>query len=109
MAQIEYNCQNSDIKTIKEENIKSKFIGKNFVFDHRLGERITDDIISQCQVKFVHIADFTCDRSDRIMRLAVCLCKNKCRFIGVSSPYFQHMSRKIHQTVRIFVTDTEYR
>ena len=22
MAQIEYNCQNSDIKTIKEENIK---------------------------------------------------------------------------------------
>lgn len=28
---------------------------------------------------------------------------------GVSSPYFQHMSRKIHQTVRIFVTDTKYR
>jgi len=39
---IEYTRQ------IKEENIKSKFIGKNFVFDHRLGERITDDIISQC-------------------------------------------------------------
>ncbi|WP_447635623.1 oxygen-dependent tRNA uridine(34) hydroxylase TrhO [Flavobacterium microcysteis] len=35
-------------KQIKEENIESKFIGKNFVFDHRLGERITDDIISQC-------------------------------------------------------------
>ncbi|MEO8233950.1 MAG: rhodanese-related sulfurtransferase [Flavobacterium sp.] len=33
---------------IKEENIESKFIGKNFVFDHRLGERITDDIVSQC-------------------------------------------------------------
>ncbi len=39
---IEYTRQ------IKEENIPSKFIGKNFVFDHRLGERITDDIISQC-------------------------------------------------------------
>ncbi|WP_447951868.1 oxygen-dependent tRNA uridine(34) hydroxylase TrhO [Chryseobacterium koreense] len=39
---IEYTRQ------IKEENIKSKFIGKNFVFDHRLGERITDDIVSQC-------------------------------------------------------------
>ncbi len=39
---IEYTRQ------IKEENIESKFIGKNFVFDHRLGERITDDIISQC-------------------------------------------------------------
>ena len=39
---IEYTRQ------IKEENIESKFIGKNFVFDHRLGERITDDIVSQC-------------------------------------------------------------
>ncbi|WP_294249989.1 rhodanese-related sulfurtransferase [uncultured Chryseobacterium sp.] len=39
---IEYTRQ------IKEEGIESKFIGKNFVFDHRLGERITDDIISQC-------------------------------------------------------------
>lgn len=35
-------------KQIKEDNLESKFIGKNFVFDHRLGERITDDIISQC-------------------------------------------------------------
>ena len=35
-------------KQIKEEGIESKFIGKNFVFDHRLGERITDDIVSQC-------------------------------------------------------------
>ncbi len=39
---IEYTRQ------IKEDNIQSKFIGKNFVFDHRLGERITDDIVSQC-------------------------------------------------------------
>lgn len=39
---IEYTRQ------IKEEEIESKFIGKNFVFDHRLGERITDDIVSQC-------------------------------------------------------------
>ena len=35
-------------KQIQEENIESKFIGKNFVFDHRLGERITNDIVSQC-------------------------------------------------------------
>ena len=35
-------------KQIKEEGLESKFIGKNFVFDNRLGERITDDIISQC-------------------------------------------------------------
>jgi UPF0176 protein len=35
-------------KQIEAEGIESKFIGKNFVFDNRLGERITDDIISQC-------------------------------------------------------------
>ena len=35
-------------KQIQEEGLERKFIGKNFVFDHRLGERITDDIVSQC-------------------------------------------------------------
>ncbi|WP_338409506.1 rhodanese-related sulfurtransferase [uncultured Flavobacterium sp.] len=35
-------------KQIKEENLESKFLGKNFVFDNRLGERITEDILSQC-------------------------------------------------------------
>jgi UPF0176 protein len=33
---------------IKESDQPSKFIGKNFVFDNRLGERITEDIISKC-------------------------------------------------------------
>ena len=33
---------------IKKNNQKSKFVGKNFVFDHRLGERITKDVISKC-------------------------------------------------------------
>lgn len=32
----------------KELNIENKFIGKNFVFDERLGERISDDIIAEC-------------------------------------------------------------
>ena len=32
----------------KVEGLKSGFIGKNFVFDDRLGERITGDVISKC-------------------------------------------------------------
>ena len=32
----------------KEAGLESKFIGKNFVFDDRLGERITADIIARC-------------------------------------------------------------
>jgi UPF0176 protein len=33
---------------IKQLNLPPKFIGKNFVFDDRLGERITPDIIANC-------------------------------------------------------------
>ena len=33
---------------IKKANLPSRFIGKNFVFDVRLGERISDEIISHC-------------------------------------------------------------
>ena len=32
----------------KDLGIENKFIGKNFVFDERRGERISDDIIAQC-------------------------------------------------------------
>lgn len=32
----------------KEQNLPLKFIGKNFVFDERLGERITEDVIASC-------------------------------------------------------------
>ena len=33
---------------VKEEGLPNKFHGKNFVFDDRLGERITDEIIASC-------------------------------------------------------------
>ena len=39
---IEYTRQ------VKSQNIQSKFIGKNFVFDNRLSERISRKIISKC-------------------------------------------------------------
>jgi UPF0176 protein len=39
---IEYARQSLD------QGIENKFIGKNFVFDERLGERITEDIIAVC-------------------------------------------------------------
>ena len=42
---------------IKKENITSSFIGKNFVFDDRLGEKITDDIIGKC-----HQCQESCDQ-----------------------------------------------
>ncbi len=35
-------------KEVKEQNLESKFRGMNFVFDERIGERITEDVLSSC-------------------------------------------------------------
>ncbi len=42
---------------IKKKGMISRFKGKNFVFDDRLGERVTDDILASC-----HICGTTCDK-----------------------------------------------
>jgi len=34
--------------TVKDHGLTNKFRGKNFVFDDRLGERISDEIIATC-------------------------------------------------------------
>ncbi|WP_394974348.1 rhodanese-related sulfurtransferase [uncultured Croceitalea sp.] len=39
---IEYTRQ------VNEKNLENKFLGKNFVFDYRRGERISDDVIASC-------------------------------------------------------------
>lgn len=39
---IEYTRQ------VNEKNLENKFIGKNFVFDERRAEKISDDVIAQC-------------------------------------------------------------
>ncbi|HBK70668.1 MAG TPA: hypothetical protein DDZ39_03250 [Flavobacteriaceae bacterium] len=44
------------VRQTKEANIENKFIGKNFVFDHRRGERISEDVISNC-----HQCGVSCD------------------------------------------------
>ncbi|MFL2574551.1 MAG: hypothetical protein ACJ0QC_02100 [Flavobacteriales bacterium] len=45
------------VRQIKESpEIENKFVGKNFVFDERRGERISDDIISSC-----HQCNDACD------------------------------------------------
>ena len=39
---IEYTRQ------VQQKGLENKFIGKNFVFDHRRGERISEDVIANC-------------------------------------------------------------
>ena len=35
-------------RQVKEQGLRNKFLGKNFVFDERMGERIGDEIIAKC-------------------------------------------------------------
>ena len=35
-------------REVKEQNLPARFIGKNFVFDNRLGERVTEQVIATC-------------------------------------------------------------
>jgi UPF0176 protein len=51
-------------RQVKEEGLENKFIGKNFVFDERMGERITDDIISRCHQCGAPCDDHTNCRND---------------------------------------------
>ena len=77
---------------IKKEALESKFIGKNFVFDARLGERVTEDIISTCHLcgdksdnhkdcknDACHILFIQCSKCDE--KLNGC-CSNKCKKIA---------------------------
>ena len=42
---------------VKKNGLESKFRGKNFVFDERLGERVTNDVLALC-----HICNSPCDK-----------------------------------------------
>jgi len=35
-------------RQVEKQDLENKFLGKNFVFDHRRAERISNDIIAQC-------------------------------------------------------------
>ncbi|MFN0037223.1 MAG: rhodanese-related sulfurtransferase [Saprospiraceae bacterium] len=80
---IEYDRQ------VQAKGLKNKFRGKNFVFDERLGERISPDIIAQCHQcgqpadahtncanLYCHILFIQCDACRE--KYAGC-CSDKCR------------------------------
>ena len=77
--------------TVKEKGVQNKFHGKNFVFDDRLGERITDEIIATChQCGFVADTHTNCANDGCHLLLIQCekcaeifngCCSNNCKDI----------------------------
>ena len=76
-------------KQIKEQNLENKFIGKNFVFDDRLGEKISNDVIGTCDQCGESCDDYTnCNYVDCNLLFIQCkncqdkyegCCNNKCQ------------------------------
>ncbi|MBK9109898.1 MAG: rhodanese-related sulfurtransferase [Saprospiraceae bacterium] len=61
-------------RQVNEQHLENKFKGKNFVFDERLGERISDQIISRC-----HQCGALCDNHVN--------CKNdQCHILFIQCP-----------------------
>ena len=52
-------------RQVEKEGLPNKFIGKNFVFDKRLGERISDDVIAVC-----HQCGQSCDNHTNCVNVA---------------------------------------
>ena len=80
-------------KQIKENNLDNKFIGKNFVFDDRLGEKISNDIIGTCDQCGGPCDDYTnCNYVDCNLLFIQCEnCKEK--YAGCCNKNCQKMSK----------------
>jgi UPF0176 protein len=76
---------------VKSKRLENKFIGKNFVFDERLGERITDEIIAVCHQCGDPCDDHTNCRNDGCHLLFI-QCKScAARLNGCCSAECQHI------------------
>ena len=68
------------VHEMRQKKLPSRFIGKNFVFDERLGERITDDVLSSCDQcgqpcdAYTNCANMICNRL--FIQCEVCRKKN---------------------------------
>lgn len=76
---------------VKAKGLENKFIGKNFVFDERLGERISDDIIAVCHQCGNPCDDHTNCRNDgcHLLFIQCKACAEK--FAGCCSPECQQV------------------
>ena len=91
-------------RQVKDEGLENKFLGKNFVFDHRKSERISEDIVSSCHQcgapcdshvnclnKGCHLLFIQCNSCKEEMLET---CSDKCREIVILSEEDQKKLRK---------------
>jgi UPF0176 protein len=97
----------------KTQGLENKFLGKNFVFDERRGERITEDIISSCHqcgapcdehtncaFEGCHLLFIQCDECKAIMENC---CSDECKSIThLPEEEQKELRKKLTQSNLIF-------
>ncbi|HXG86197.1 MAG TPA: rhodanese-related sulfurtransferase [Pyrinomonadaceae bacterium] len=80
-------------RQVKEKGLKNKFKGKNFVFDNRLGEQISGEIISRCH-QCVEPSDTHANCANRACHLLFIQCENcRAKFDGCCGEPCQTINR----------------
>lgn len=77
---------------IKKKKLESKFKGKNFVFDDRIGERISDEVISECHQCNEKCDEHTNCKNDACHLLFIQCQKCKEKFSGCCSKKCQEIA-----------------
>jgi len=86
-------------KQVKEQGLENKFHGKNFVFDERLGERISQEIIATCHVCHTTKADDHYNCKNKACHILYIACRNclekKAGYCSSYCKYYTQLPDKI--------------
>jgi UPF0176 protein len=88
---------------VKEKGLQNKFRGKNFVFDERLGEKVGDETISDCQIcERVKCDDYVHCKNKSCHVLFICCesCSKKLKgYCGVICRICDNFPQKLNQFI----------
>lgn len=99
-------------RQVQEQNIENRFKGKNFVFDERLGERISNEVISTCHLcrrersdAHYHCKNQICHAlflgCDQCIEKRAGYCSRKCAYVDRLSPATKkRLARVYNQYIR---------
>ena len=100
-------------RQVKSQELKNHFVGKNFVFDERLGERISEDVISKCHQcgascdthtncvnEACHLLFIQCDSCKE--KMSGCCSQNCCEIVALPEAKQKVLRKGVHNSHRIF-------
>jgi len=80
-------------RTVRESGLPNKFRGKNFVFDNRLGERVSDEVIASCHQCGKPADTHTNCKNDACHLLFIQCQECSVRYDGCCSPECQQVAK----------------